>query len=492
MTGTVSLADLLDALRRPGLLGSAPAESPAVTGVSTDSRSVTVGAVYVAVRGSQADGHAFVADAVRRGAAAVVVERPVDAAVPQVIVTDGRLAAIALARRWYGDPAAAMTLIGITGTNGKTTTTGITRHLLNAAGDAGSIGTLGAFDGRGDAVPSTAGSLTTPGAVDLQATFAALRDRGVRTVAMETSSHSLDQGRLDGLAFRAGIFTNLTREHLDYHRTMEAYLAAKLRLSALLAPDGYEVVNRDDDAWLAMPPAPPSRRVTFGVHPDAAVRAADVRSDAAGTTFTLETRWGRREAAIPLIGDFNVANALGAAAAALVLGHPLDDVVARLRTAPQVPGRMEVLHRRDFVVLRDYMHTPDAYERVLATLRPLTPGRLIVLFGCGGDRDRGKRPVMGRIAAERADLVILTTDNPRTEDPARIIDDIREGTAGAPAGKVVTILDREEAIHAAVALAHPGDTILLAGKGHETYQIYGHEKVYFDEREIVTDAAGRR
>jgi UDP-N-acetylmuramoyl-L-alanyl-D-glutamate--2,6-diaminopimelate ligase len=489
---TRPLADLLPALERAGLLRTPPAAGAGLSGVTVDSRRVTPGALYVAVRGSQADGHAYLADAVARGAAAVVVERSSGVAVPEVVVTDGRLAAIALARAWYGDPAAAMTLVGVTGTNGKTTTTGIVRHLCNADGSAGSIGTLGAFDGAGEAVPSTAGSLTTPGPVDLQPTFAALAARGVRTVAMETSSHSLDQGRLDGLSFRAGVFTNLTREHLDYHRTMEAYLAAKLRLSALLAPDGVEVVNRDDDAWLAMPPVPPSRRITFGLHPDADLRADDVRIEAGGTTFTLSGRWGRAPVALPLIGEFNVANALGAAGAALAIGRPFAEVVERLATVPQVPGRMEILHRSDFVVLRDYMHTPDAYERVLGTLRQVTPGRLVVLFGCGGDRDRGKRPEMGRVAVELGDLVILTTDNPRTEDPERIIDDIRQGTAGAPEGKVVTILDREEAIHAAVALAHPGDTILLAGKGHETYQIYGKEKVHFDEREIVAAAVGRR
>ncbi|MEP6744502.1 MAG: cyanophycin synthetase, partial [Gemmatimonadota bacterium] len=204
------------------------------------------------------------------------------------------------------------------------------------------------------------------------------------------------------------------------------------------------------------------------------------------------SRWGNADVRIPLIGDFNLSNVLGAAGAALALGRPLDEVVARLASAPQVPGRMDVLVRSPFVVLRDYMHTPDAYERVLATLRPLTAGRLIVIFGCGGDRDRGKRPEMGRIAAEMADLVILTTDNPRTEDPERIIDDIVAGIPGSGAGKVLRILDREEAIHAAVALMQPGDTLLLAGKGHETYQILGKEKVPFDEPTIVEAAVGRR
>lgn len=486
------LFDLQGTLAREGLLRQPAARDVAVEAITTDSRLVRPGALYLAVRGSQVDGHRFVTDAVQKGAAATVVEHPTGGSVSEIVVSDGRLAAIALARHWYGDPAARLTLIGITGTNGKSTTTGILRHLFNGAGTAGSIGTLGAFDGAGQAVPSTAGALTTPGPVDLQATFAALVERGVRTVAMETSSHSLDQGRLDGVRFRAAVFTNLTREHLDYHGTMEAYLAAKLRLTALLEPDGVEIVNRDDDAWLAMPAAAPSRRITFGVHPDAAVRAEDVRSDVGGTTFTLRSRWGGAPVRTPFIGDFNVANALGAVAAALALGRPLAEVVERLATAPQVPGRMEALHRGEFVVLSDYMHTPDAYERVLGALRPLTPGRLIVLFGCGGDRDRGKRPLMGRIAVERADLVILTTDNPRTEDPARIIADIEGGTAGAPDGKVVTILDREEAIHAAVALAGPGDTIVLAGKGPEHYQIYGAEKVPFDEPGIVAAALGRR
>ncbi|HSC59020.1 MAG TPA: Mur ligase family protein, partial [Gemmatimonadales bacterium] len=330
-----SLSELTAALQRGGLLVTPPGADPTVEAIITDSRMVRAGALYVAVRGSQVDGHRFLSDAVARGAVAVVVERPSGSGVPEVVVSDGRLAAISLARHWYGDPAARLTLVGITGTNGKSTTTGIIRHLMNADGTAGSIGTLGAFDGTGAAVPSTAGTLTTPGPVDLHATFAELVARGVRTVAMEASSHSLDQGRLDGLSFRAAVFTNLTREHLDYHGTMEAYLAAKLRLPALLGPDGVEIVNRDDDAWLAMPPAPPSRRITFGVHPDANVRAEDVRSELAGTTFTLRSRWGRAEVRTPFVGDFNVANALGAIAAALALGRPLGEVVERIATAPQ-------------------------------------------------------------------------------------------------------------------------------------------------------------
>ncbi|HEU4570950.1 MAG TPA: UDP-N-acetylmuramoyl-L-alanyl-D-glutamate--2,6-diaminopimelate ligase [Gemmatimonadales bacterium] len=489
---TPRLRHLADALRRADLLVSAAEGDPTLTALTEDSRKAGPGTLFLAVRGTQADGHAFAPAAVAAGAAALVVERPLGLGVPELVVRDGRLAALALARAWYGDPARQLTLIGVTGTNGKTTTTNIVRHLFNAAHDAAVIGTIGAFDGRGERVASTAGSLTTPGPVDLQATFAALRDRGVRTVAMETSSHALDQGRLDGLSFGAGLFTNLTHEHLDYHRTVEHYFAAKAKLTGLLGLDGVAITNADDPAWDALPALPPGRRLSFGVTRPADVRAEEVASDASGTSFVLRSRWGVAEVRIPLIGDFNLSNALGAAAAALALGRPLDEVVARLAGAPQVPGRMEILHGGEFTVLRDYMHTPDAYERVLATLRPLTRGRLVVLFGCGGDRDRAKRPEMGRIAAERADLVCLTTDNPRTEDPERIVADIVAGIPGGGGEKVVRIPDREEAIHAMVALLRPGDTLLLAGKGHETYQIYGREKVPFDEPSIVRDAVGRR
>ena len=479
---------LLDALQREGLLVSVSGGTPQLTGLAVDTRALEAGQLYCAVRGSTVDGHRFVADAVRLGAAAVMVEELTGAAVPEIVVSDGRKAASAAARAWYGNPAASLTLIGITGTNGKTTTTGLVRHLFNANRSAGSIGTLGAFDGAGNKVPSTAGSLTTPGPLDLHATFAALVARGVTHVAMETSSHSLDQGRLDGLSFAAGIFTNLTREHLDYHRTMEHYLAAKLRLSALLAPGGVEVVNADDPAWAAIPPGP--RRVTFGVAPDADVRAEQVRLEAGGSRFRLAGQFGAADVRIPLMGEFNVSNALAAGAAALALGMTLDEVVRRLAESPQVPGRMERLADAPMVVLRDYAHTPDAMIRVLATLRPLTPGRLFLLFGCGGDRDRGKRPEMARIAVEGADVVAITSDNPRTEDPERILDDMESGMGGAPH---LRITDREEAINRVLGEAREGDTVLLAGKGHETYQIVGTTKHHFDERDIVRSALlGRR
>ena len=482
---TESLAAVIDALRQAGLLLAAPGPPVSVTHLTADSRAVVPGSLFLAVPGTQADGHAFVADALARGAAMVLVERPMTDAVPQLVVRDARAAAVIAARAWYGDPSASMVLVGITGTNGKTTTTGIMRHLLNRRGDAGSIGTLGAFDGRGTPVPSLAGSLTTPGPVDLQATFAALGERGVARVAMEASSHSLDQGRLDGLLFQGAVFTNLTRDHLDYHRTMEAYLAAKLRLLGLLAPGATVAVNADDRAWGTIPPS--AGRISFGMGPGADLRATDLVLSAEGSRFMIDGRFGRHEVSLPLPGEFNVANALGAAACALGLGQSVDEVAERLTTAPQVPGRMERLATRPCAVLRDYAHTPDALARVLRSLRPLTPGRLVVVFGCGGDRDRGKRPLMGQVVAELADLAIVTSDNPRTEDPGRILDEI---LAGMPGRDHLRITDRREAIGRALELAGGGDTILLAGKGHEDYQIIGTTKYPFDEGRIVRELVG--
>jgi len=474
------LQQLVLALRRHDLVVSAPNDDMVLTGIAVDSRQVAPGALFLALRGAVADGHQYIPQALANGAAALLTEQPVDAARPVIVVRDGRRAAQVVAETWYDRPSRLMQLVGITGTNGKTTTTAMMRHLLNRDGDAGSIGTLGAFDAAGERVESTAGSLTTPGPLDLQATFRALYDRGVRHVAMETSSHALDQGRLDGVVFAAAIFTNLTREHLDYHGTMDAYLAAKLKLPALVATDGVLSVNADDPAW--QPLRGDRRTLAWGSAPDADIRVSGTVYHAAGSRFTLASRYGTREVSIPFLGEFNVANAVGAATAAVGLGEPLDDVVERLASAPQVPGRMERLADQPFTVLRDYAHTPDAYQRVFSMVRPLVPGRFYVLFGCGGERDRGKRPIMGQIAAEFADRVIITSDNPRREDPEAIMDDI---VAGMPPGSYDRIADREEAIAHVLGMSRPGDTVLLVGKGHETYQVEGTNYRHFDEREIV-------
>lgn len=482
----MNLQALVDLLRPHGLLTATPDADPVIGGLTVDSREVTPGALFLALPGTMADGHDFVGAAVAAGAGAVLVERPVSTTVPTVVVRDARRAAEILAAAWYHHPLKSLEVIGITGTNGKTTTTALVRHLLGAAGDAGSIGTLGAYDAAGERIASTAGVLTTPGPLDLQRTFRGMADRGVRWVAMEASSHALHQGRLDGVAFAGGVFTNLTREHLDYHETMEAYLEAKLRLATLVRPDGPLSVNADDPAWASLRSDP--RAVTWGHNADAALRIGEVHYLTAGSRVAVEGRFGAAEFALPLPGDFNVANALAAAALALGLGHPLDEVAARLEAAPQVPGRMERLLDAPFHVIRDYAHTPDAVQRLLATLRPITPGRIILVFGCGGDRDRGKRPIMGELAAAGADLTILTADNPRTEDPERIMDDIAERM---PKGSYQREVDRYVAIATALGLAGPGDTVLLMGKGHETYQIVGTTKEPFDEREIVRALMGK-
>jgi UDP-N-acetylmuramoyl-L-alanyl-D-glutamate--2,6-diaminopimelate ligase len=441
------------------------------------------------VRGSRQDGHAYLDDAARRGAAVALVEDPEATALPALVVRDGRRAAAVAAAAFYGEPAAGLTLVGVTGTNGKTTTAGMLRHLLDARGaPAASVGTLGVLAGsRGEPVPGGAG-LTTPGPVELQRLLRALADRGVRAVAMEVSSHALDQRRVEGVRFAAAVYTNLTRDHLDYHGTMEAYLAAKARLVDHVDADGAVVVNADDPAWGAL--ARRARTVTYSAAGDrtADVAAEGCRYDPAGTAFTLRAGGVRAAARVPLIGDFNVANALGAAAAAVAIGLPADEAARRLGSLPQVPGRLERVAEGP-AVLRDYAHTPDALGRALRAVRPFARGRLLVVFGAGGDRDRGKRPAMGRVAEELADAVVLTSDNPRTEDPEAILDEIAAGMHGAPAARIE---DRRAAIAHALAAAGPDDVVLLAGKGHETYQIRGTESLPFDEAAIVRELVGER
>ncbi|HYU00250.1 MAG TPA: UDP-N-acetylmuramoyl-L-alanyl-D-glutamate--2,6-diaminopimelate ligase [Gemmatimonadales bacterium] len=477
------LPEIVAALERGGVLVGTPDLHtwPEITGLTADSRRVEPGMLYCAVRGSVQDGHQFVAAARERGAVAALVEREQPVELPQVLVRDGRRAAAVAAETWFGRPAAQLDLVGVTGTSGKTTSVLLARHVLSALEPMGSIGTLGAFDPGGAPVPSEAGNLTTPGPIDLQATLAALVARGARGAAMEVSSHSLDQGRVDGLVFRAAIFTNLTREHLDYHSTLEAYFKAKAKLATYLSPAGLEVVNADDPAWQRLPRR--HRRVTFGER-GGDVTARQVVVDGSGARFELITPTGNAAARLPLLGRFNVANALGVAACAWGMGVPVETIADRLATAPQVPGRMERIAERPCTILRDYSHKPDALERALESVRPLTQGRLILVFGAGGDRDRGKRAPMGEIAVRLADVAIVTSDNPRTEDPERILDEVESGMQAKPHQRRS---DRREAIALALQLARPGDTILLAGKGHETYQIIGKEKQPFDERAIVRE-----
>ncbi len=480
------LETIVAALDRAGLLVPAPSPSawPDIAGLTADTRTLRPGMLFCAVRGVAEDGHQFLADAARAGAVAALVEERQPGPLLQVLVRDGRRAAAIAAETWFERPAARLDLVGVTGTNGKTTSVVLARHVLSALEPTGSIGTLGAFGPAGEPIASEAGNLTTPGPIDLQATLAALVTSGARAAVMEASSHSLDQGRVEGLAFRAAIFTNLTRDHLDYHKTLDAYFAAKAKLIGYLAPGGIAVVNADDTAWRALPNG--HRRITFG-EGSADVAARNVELDARGATFDLVTPGGSARVALPLLGRFNVSNALGVAACATGLGLAIDTIADRLTHAPQVPGRMERIASKPCMILRDYAHTPDALERALGAVRLLTRGRVIVIFGAGGERDRGKRAPMGAIAVRLADVAIATSDNPRREDPERILDEVEAGMAGARHHRVT---DRRAAIALALSLARPDDTIVLAGKGHETYQVIGTEKRPFDERQIVRELGG--
>jgi UDP-N-acetylmuramoyl-L-alanyl-D-glutamate--2,6-diaminopimelate ligase len=451
-----------------------------------DSRRVGPGDLFCAIEGTLVDGHAFVEAAAAAGAAAAVVEREIKAEIPLLRVPDSRVATAHLAALAAGDPATTLRLAGVTGTNGKTTTTLLLWHLLGQSGASAALGTLGLWLPDGSRSPR--GRMTTPGPIQLNADLAEVRAAGAEWLAMEVSSHALDQQRVEGLEFAAAVFTNLSREHLDYHPDMATYLAAKLRLIGQLAEDGVAVVNADDPAW-DVDEFDAVRRVRFGLREPAELRAVDVRHSAGGSRWTLVTPDGEADIHLPLIGDFNVSNALGAAAAAHALGVSLDVLADRLSTAPQVPGRMETLAGPPGpLVVRDYAHTPDGLMRALAALRRLADGRLTVVFGCGGDRDRGKRPLMGEAAVTGADRVIVTTDNPRTEAVEQIAGDI---LSTLPAGAAEVIDDRAEAIEVALAAAGAGDVVLLAGKGHETYQDIRGEKLPFDEAAIVRSRTER-
>ncbi|MGH7477736.1 MAG: UDP-N-acetylmuramoyl-L-alanyl-D-glutamate--2,6-diaminopimelate ligase [Longimicrobiales bacterium] len=483
------LSRIADRLESAGLLASRASADPAITGITDDSRRVARGDLFCAWAGTVVDAHRFVPAAADAGAAAALVERPVAAAsLPQMLVHNGRRAAALAAAELFGDPASELVLVGVTGTNGKTTTVWMLRHLLGLKRTPASIGTLGIYGPQGR-IADAVDVLTTPGPVELARTLRALRDAGVDALAMEVSSHALHQGRVDALRFDVAVFTNLTRDHLDYHRTFEEYLAAKLTLAQLLREEGVAVVNADDAAWRELPQRG-LRTVSFSASgaPEADVRALNVAFDATGARFDLVTPRGSVPAELPLLGDYNVANALGAVAACMALGDAAEALVTRLRSMPQVPGRLERIAERPCPILRDYAHTPDALARALEALRPLVRGRLIVVFGAGGDRDPGKRAAMGATAARHADVVIVTSDNPRTEDPGAIIDGIVAGMGSAPHERIT---DRREAIARALAIARETDLVLLAGKGHETYQIIGATKRDFDEKQVVADLLSR-
>jgi UDP-N-acetylmuramoyl-L-alanyl-D-glutamate--2,6-diaminopimelate ligase len=452
-----------------------------ITGLAYDNRVVQPGTLFFCVPGFTRDGHEFAADAVARGAAALVVERPVHAGVPEIEVPSVRAAMAPVAAAFYGDPTASLTTVGVTGTNGKTTTAFLVHALLEADGrQTGLLGTVKSVIGGAERPVER----TTPEAIDLQRTFREMLDGGDVACAMEVSSHALELHRADAIHFAAGIFTNLTQDHLDFHGTMEEYFLAKRSLFADHRPEN-AVINVDDPYGARLATETPGA-VTFAVHSDATYRASDLSTDLTGSRFTVHSPDGSTELRSPLPGLFNVYNVLGALAAVRAVGVSIDVAAAAIKTAGSVPGRFEPVDAgQEFAVLVDYAHTPDSLENVLRAARQLTAGRVHVVFGCGGDRDRGKRPMMGEIATRLADRVIVTSDNPRSEDPEAIIREVLVGTGPDTERDV----DRRAAIHTAIAGARTGDVVVIAGKGHEQGQEFeGGRKIPFDDVTVAREA----
>lgn len=454
-----------------------------ISGVSYDSRKTEKGDMFVAIRGFEADGHKFIPKAVENGAAVILCEEKPSCDIPYVLVSDSRYGLAIVSRDFFGDPASEMTMIGITGTSGKTSSSYLIKHMLESKLDAkvGLIGTNGNM--IGDEFLHT--EHTTPESYELHKLFRHMADSGCTHVVMEVSSHSLTLERVAGIHFDVALYTNLSQDHLDFHGTMEEYAAAKRKLFSMCSLGCFNL----DDAWADfMRDGVSCRTMTFSTEKNEAdLVAKDIRLTADGVRFASVSGDEISMTKLGIPGMFSVYNALGTMSVGLALGLSLADCSDAMSSAKGVKGRLEIVPTgRDFSVVIDYSHKPDALEKVLKTLKPVTRGRLIALFGCGGDRDKLKRPIMGRIAADNADLVVVTSDNPRTEDPDEII---REIVAGMKDKRTPTkvICDRREAIAWAIDNAAPGDVLLLAGKGHEDYQVVGHEKHHMDEREIVSD-----
>ncbi len=483
---------------------SGPPDAP-VRDMTDDSRLVEPGWLFVA-RKTANDITPYIRQAVDRGAAAIItpsIDTPTLApSIPwyQADRVDQHLAGT-LAERFFDHPASRLSLIGVTGTNGKTTTALLIQHLLRSVGiQTGVIGTIYTDDGTPEGrKPAT---LTTPGAIELSRELARMARSGCKAVAAEISSHALEQGRPGVLAFRVAVFTNLTQDHLDYHRTMDAYAKAKSRLFSQLTPDGCAVANRDDPyAKVVLGGCPNPVLWTSLAEHEARTRsdicfASNITLQSGSSSATFIGPWGEIQATIPIVGRHNISNALQALTAAYALTGQADGLGEAMNTLPTVPGRLErvlPLGESESViplptVLVDYAHTPDALENALAAVRPLTENRLIVVFGCGGDRDRTKRPKMAQAACRYADRIYLTSDNPRTEDPDAIIRDALDGIPDERQNDLIVEPDRAKAIREAIFAADPGDTVLLAGKGHEDYQVIGHEKIHFDDREQAAEA----
>ena len=501
----MTLAALHDVLRARGLVGAhAPSAASAaasavsaVSGVAYDSRAVQPGNVFVALKGQRADGAAYARQAVERGAIAIVSDQaapPDVSGIPWTVVSDARLALALLAATFYGDPGSDMRVVGITGTNGKTTTAYLLASIFEAVGiRCGLLGTV-AYRVGDITIEATR---TTPEAPDVQRLLREMVGNGCGACAMEVSSHALSLKRVDGMMFAAGVFTNLTRDHLDFHVDMEGYFQAKRRLFELLPAGAPSIVNLDDPRGASLADSV-SHAVTYAVNRPADITPGPLTFSLDGLAFDVRTPRGPLQLRSKLVGRPNVYNILAAAATAVALDLPFDAIERGVRSLDGVPGRFQIVSgsKDEVTVVVDYAHTDDALRNLLETARPLSRGRLITVFGCGGDRDRTKRPLMGAVAGRLSDLIVVTSDNPRSEDPVRIIDEIRRGitpdTRRDSGQDVLSIADRRNAVARAIELARPGDLVLVAGKGHEKYQVIGDASLPFDDVTVAQDALARR
>lgn len=454
-----------------------------ISGIFCDSRKIIPNSVFVCLRGVNDDGHLYVQEAVKKGAVVIVAQEEVKGSVPIVYVEDTAVTLAELAEKFYGNPSKKLKLIGVTGTNGKTTVTFLLKAILEASGKkTGLIGTNRCFIGNRE-MDFTSQMPTTPDALELAQIFDEMVKAGVEYVVMEVSSHALELKRVHGLRFEVGIFTNLTPDHLDFHETMEDYLKAKLKLFELT---DVAVINIDNAPGLRIAGECRCPVVSVGVH-DAMIMASAARLGDDFVEFTVEEASQRHRIKLQIPGRFSIYNALCAIGAARAVQIPYESIEAGLASVGNVKGRVELVPTQTpFKVFIDYAHSPDGLENILHTAKGFTRGKVIVVFGCGGDRDRSKRALMGEIAGNLADIVVITSDNPRTENPVAIIEDIKIGI-DRTLGEYIIIVNRREAIEYALKIAKDRDTVLLCGKGQETYQIIGKEKIHFDEREIICE-----
>lgn len=477
-----TLRDIAEKLPDVQIIGDMEVE---VSGISHDSREIVPGDIYACIPGFKVDGHDFAVAAQKAGAAALLVERFLKLDIPQLKVESTRQTVGRVAAEIYGYPSRRLKLIGVTGTNGKTTVTHLVERIARLAEEkTGMIGTLGAKIMEQE-IPC---QHTTPESTDIQKLLHKMVEQKVRIAVMEVSSHALDLGRVNGCFFQAGIFTNLSQDHLDYHQDMQKYLQAKSLLFAGMKQDSkqFAVLNADDPSCTYLQSQAACRYVTYGVDSAADYKAEELELTERGVEFKVKYKGNESTIIYPTPGKFSVYNALAAFAWGIEAGYSNEIITKALRETQGVPGRFESIRKgQPFLVIVDYAHTPDGLVNVLSAAREISAGRIITVFGCGGDRDRTKRPLMGRAAAEYSDFVIVTSDNPRTEDPQAIIEDILPGIAKVD---YKVIVDRRQAIVQACSIAKPGDTIIIAGKGHEDYQIIGSEKIHFDDREEVEKA----